>query len=265
MPHSPKYIAVQGSVGVPTPTLRQPEGDQAFINAVREEFPTVVARQALPAEAPPTIPHLALQSTTSQLAVSATRADFQKRFYGDYVEDSERCHEYLERKLRAVLQGWRATPAEPTLVGVVLTLHFSFTGEETSPVEHIVGTQLHAQVDPAYLQDVQARLGMRLDDKYFATLNVSNYEIRTLERPILPGQQAIEVKAWEGRVEDYGIELVIDVNNRLQSVVERAETPVSDQTVTDLLALVRTMASESGPAFVENGTFAVDSLLPEGA
>ena len=260
-----KYLAVQGVVGVSQSTTRLPQADQEFIDAVRDQFPTVVARQAPPAEAPPNVPHLAMQSTTSQLAVSAVRADFHKRFYGDYVDDPDRCHEYLERKLGAVLNGWNATGAPPSFLGIILTLRFSFgTDSATKPIEHMLATLLRSEVDADDLQDAQARLGAKLDDKYFLTFHASTYEERVFERMVVPGLQ-VEVKPWEGRVDDRGIELTVDVNNRLKSVVEQEEGPLVAGEVEEMLALLRRAALGSAGRFVETGEFGVEALLKEEA
>lgn len=49
----------------------------------------------LPAEAPPQSPHLILGSSSSQLAISVAQADFEVRFYGDYLDDIARGLEYV--------------------------------------------------------------------------------------------------------------------------------------------------------------------------
>ncbi len=109
----------------PYPVQRDPAKDELFIAAVRREFPNIMARQMLPVEAPSQIPHLTLGGTSSQLALSAAQADFEVRFYGDYLSDLERGLEYVERKLQRVLAGYQAIEVVPSLIGLVATLHFS--------------------------------------------------------------------------------------------------------------------------------------------
>jgi hypothetical protein len=81
---------------------RDPAKDEAFIEAVKGEFPNVISRQQLPPEALGPAPHLVLASTSSQLAVSALQVDFEVRFYGDYVDDIQRGVDYVENKLTAI-------------------------------------------------------------------------------------------------------------------------------------------------------------------
>jgi hypothetical protein len=187
-----------------------------------------------------------------------------KRFYGDFVQSLDRCHEYVDRKLRAVMEGWRAVGIEPSFVGVVLTLNFPFGESDSTPVEHILATHLRSDVDPSQVQDAQAKLGVRIADKYFATFQVSNYETVSLERPLMPGMRQVEIKPWEGSVEEVGVELVIDANNRLQQRVERSEAIVTDETVGEILGVVYQAAAVGGPGFVRDGAIRSESLLTEG-
>src|SRR5262245_27342092 len=83
--------------------VRDPARDEAFIAAVADQFPNVISRQALPAETPPVTPHLVLASSSSQLAISAIQADFEVRFYGEYITEVERGLDYVEQKLTSIL------------------------------------------------------------------------------------------------------------------------------------------------------------------
>lgn len=258
-------VAVQGVIGIAEPIAMPASIDQAFIDAVRGEFATVVARQPVPDGAPLNLPHLMLQSTTSQLAVSAARADFQKQFYGEWAQDPEACFGYAARKLRAVLAGWDATPGQPSFVGVVLNVQFPFEGDGPTPVEQILTTMLRQQFDPSVVQDAQARVGVRLDDRHFVTLHASNYENKLLERPVLPGPQIIDVKPWEGRVEQVGVSVAIDVNNRLDAINRRADPAISVTDLDSVLGIVSNAARGAARTFVETGSYDIDALIPHEA
>ena len=150
------------TVPLPPPTLTAAHGvlnlrdfvpqsagrDERFIAAVRSEFPNTLNRVSLPQEAPPNTPHLVLASTSSQLAVSRVQADFEVRFYGDYLNDNERALQYVERKLATVMAGFEAVGSTVSMIGVIGTLRFSFAGREDRPVDHILQTHLRTASTP---------------------------------------------------------------------------------------------------------------------
>jgi hypothetical protein len=230
--------------------------DEAFIAAVRSEFPNVLNRVALPPEAPPNAPHLTLASTSSQLAVSNVQADFEVRFYGDYLGDIGRALEYVERKLAVVFDAFDAPVA---IIGLIGTLNFSFAGREDRPVDHILRTHLRSPVDPAEVQDAVARIAVRLRDTYFLNLTLSNYERRSLERPLMPGS-VMRVRPWEGRIDDSGLELALDVNNNLEARTQQRDPEVTRDALRAVTGLLREVARESGPAFAETGELSTERL-----
>jgi hypothetical protein len=246
---------------LPTVSARDAGRDERFIAALSGEFPNVVSHQAVPAETPPIVPHLVLASTSSQLALSAIQADFEVRFYGEYATDPERGLEFVERKIRSILAGFDAIGEQPMMIGVVATLDFSFTNREgVSPAEHVLATHLKVQVDREAVQDALARIAFKLRDTYFVTMTVSNYETRTFERPILPGLNAIQIRPWEGRLDDAGVQLAIDINNNLE-IRTREQTPVvTDVGLRAVMQVLSEIVMTAGPAFVESGAVAVDEL-----
>ena len=134
-----------GVVTLDEPLPRRPDVDDLFIAAAANEFPVQGSRQLLPREAPLNIPHLIVQSTSSQVALSALQVDFEVRFYGDYPTDSNRCHEYIERKMTALLEALVAAGARPVLAGMVLTMNLSFQGQDDiDPVSYMLDHHVHA-------------------------------------------------------------------------------------------------------------------------
>lgn len=85
----------------------------------RREFPNIMSRQMLPPEAPSQIPNLTLGGTSSQLALSSAQADFEVRFYGEYMRDLDRGLECVEKKIQAVLSAYQAIDVVPSLIGLV--------------------------------------------------------------------------------------------------------------------------------------------------
>jgi hypothetical protein len=247
---------------VPTVTPRGAGRDEAFIAAVRDEFPNVLNRSMLPVEAPPTTPHITLASTSSQLAVSSMQADFEVRFYGDYLTDIGMGLEYVERKLNAMLAGFAAVETPASMIGLIATLHFSFEdveGDDT-PAAHILRTHLRSTIQPDEVQDALARVAVKLRDTYFVTLTLSNYETRTLERPLMPGMPAIRIRPWEGRVDDVGLELSIDINNNLEARVRREDPVVRTDGIRAVTGVLREIATDSGPEYAKTGAVSAETL-----
>jgi hypothetical protein len=255
----PTLIAAHGVLGLRDYRVRDAGRDEALIAAVRSEFPNVLNRVSLPPEAPPNVPHLTLASTSSQLAVSAMQADFEVRFYGDYLDDVARGLEYVERKLAVVFGAFEAVDAPVSLIGLIGTLNFSFAGLEQRPVDHILSTHLRSSVDPAEVQDAVARIAVRLRDTYYVNLTISNYERRTLERPLMSGG-VMRVRPWEGRVDDAGLELAMDVNNNLEARAQERDPQVTRDALHAVISLLRDVATESGPKFAETGELSTERL-----
>ena len=254
----PTLILVHGVLGLRDVVVADPGRDEAFIAAVRSEFANTLSRVSLPREAPPNTPHLTLASTSSQLAVSSIQADFEVRFYGEYIDDVSRGLEYVERKLTTVLSGFEAVGMAVATIGLIGTLHFSYAGREERPVDHILQRHLRTVVEPEQVQDAVARVAVRLRDTYFVNLTLSNYETRTLERPLMPG--LLRIRGWEGRVEDHGLELVLDVNNNLEGRTLGRDPEVTFDGVRAVTSLLRDVATTSGPTFAETGELSVERL-----
>jgi hypothetical protein len=258
---APTFLAAHGVLQLAQPLQRDPGWDETFIAAVRGQFPNTIGHTLLPADAPPITPHITLASTSSQLAVSAVQADFQVRFYGDYLSDIQRGLEYVERKLEAVLAGLDAAGSAVATIGLIATLHFSFKEMEgDEPAAHVLRTHLRIPVEFSEVQDALARVAMKVRDTYFVTLALSNYESRLLERPIMPGMSLMRIRPWEGRVEDTGLELVIDINNGLEARTSEADPVVTAEGVRAVAGLLREVATSSGPAFAETGRLSAEAL-----
>ncbi|HLX31285.1 MAG TPA: hypothetical protein VKR79_00815 [Gaiellaceae bacterium] len=244
--------------------MRDPVKDEGFVQAVKGEFPNVIARQQLPVEMLGAAPHLVLASTSSQLALSALQVDFEVRFYGDYTTDIPLAVEYIERKLATVLDGLGAVGIEPIVLGLVGVLRFPFEAEEDDgPASHVAKALFKNELEPEAIQDARGSLAVRVRDTYFVTLTLSNYETRQVERPIMPGTAglaAIAIRPWDGDVAEVGIDLTIDVNNVLEAR-ELAETPtITSVGVAATSKLFREIALTVGPKFAESGEISVEEI-----
>ena len=240
--------------GLPYPLSRRPDLDDLFIRAVRDAFPVVANRQTLAPDAPAQIPHLHLQSTASRLAVSAVGAELEARFYGDYVTDYARCREYLRSKASSVIQAWMSTgEVLPSFVGVILSANYSTQADGINPVVHLLATHMRVNAPGDATQDAMVRVGVRLSDRYFVTITLSNYESKLVDRPIFPGQ-LLQVKPWEGSIADVGISAQFDINNRLEAISQRRDPRVNAEELNSIFdVLDRTVASNR--RYIEAGDF----------
>ncbi len=186
-------------------------------------------------------------------------AQFQVRFYGDYLGDVERGLDYVEEKLFVALAGLREAELEPISVGIVASMQFPYPEGGENPAEHVLATHFRSAVDPESLQDVIARVAVRVRDTYFVTLTVGNYETRVMERPINPGFNLVALRPWEGRVEEVGIDLGIDINNNLEARLGN-KTVVTEDGIRAVTRLLRDVALSAGPKYAETGEVDIAEL-----
>lgn len=263
---APRFVRGHAVLGLAGALPENAQLDETFIAAVASDFPNVVSRQPPLAGLPAgLVPRLVLTSSSSQLVVTATQADFEVRFYGDYMTNVRSALEYVGRKLERIRQGFEAIEHTPTNIGVIATFNFSAMGQDERPAQHVLETHLNTEVDPELVQDAIARIALRVRDTYFVNLGVSNYEARVWERPIMPGAPQPVIKAWEGKLEDTGVELTVDINNGLEVRTKQADVDVTSQGVQAVLELLERVAKDAGPRYVETGEIAVDALIEEPA
>lgn len=259
---SPRFIQAHGVLGLPNAVPIDRARDEVFIRAVKSEFPNVLTHQLLPPDAPPTAPYLVLASSSAQLAVSVAQADFQVRFYADYVDDFPRGLEFVERKLRAIRAGYEAAELLPAMVGLIATFHFA--GDEIdgmSPARYIQRNLLRTEIEPEdALQDAVAKVALRVRDTYFVNLTLSNYEERRIERPVILGLGPTRVRAWEGEIQEVGLELVLDINNNLEARTKREDPVVTDDGIHAVAELLRQIGGAVGPGFADTGRVSVEAL-----
>jgi hypothetical protein len=257
----PKFLGVQGILEL-SEIGRDQARDDRFIQAVSPEFPNIQNRQILNPDAPLPAPHLILASQSSQLSLSAVQADFQVQFYGTYADDITKGLDYAERKLLAIFRALEAAGASVTSIGVVAKLHFPRTGaEEPGPAADILQTLTKVDVDSTDLADAQVRIALKVRDTYFVNLNVANYELRQFEQAVRPGMMMnIRVKPWLGTVEETGVDLTVDINNKLEAQVQMKDPQVTSEGVSAVVRMLRDIATSSGPHFAATGEISVAGL-----
>lgn len=263
----PTVIAAQSAISLPRALPFSPAIDEQLIAALAAEFPNVLFRQTPLVGTPAEGPRLVVGSTSSQLVVSQDQADFQVRFYGDFPSDVNQCLAYTRNKLEAVRTAFASLEIEPAEMGLIVQTQFSFAGAEERPTDHILATHLSIDVDPAIVSDTVARVAVEVGDKYFVTLRVADYETRRLERNVMPQaiQQPIVVRSWEGEVQDSGVSLTVDINNRLESRNLQRSPVITEQGIAAVISLARHSLIDTGPTFVATGKLDVGSLVDQPA
>jgi hypothetical protein len=261
----PKFVVARGVMELPGVSARTPAQDDVLIEALKGAFPDVAARQMLPAGLPTAIPYLALQSTASRLAISAVGSELETRFYGEFETDAARCLDYFTAKLIATLRGWAALDLEPSFLGVLVTINFPFDEAAPGPAEFIAAHHLRQEIEASSLQDAQARIAIRLEDTHFLSLQLSNYELRSYERPVFAGQRLLQVRPWEGEVDERGVELTIDINDKLALMTRDGNYTITEDELTRTMSLMRRAVELVPEQFVDRAAFNVSALTREEA
>jgi hypothetical protein len=261
---APTFLGAHGVLQLADIRQRERAVDDAFIAAVASEFPNSIMRSE-PASLPPpaATPHLVLASSSSQLALSASQADFDVRFYGEFLTDVEQGLQYVERKLRTVLEGFDAIGAQVTSVGVVAPLHFSYPlTRPDEPKLHMLRKHLRTRIEPEEVADAFARVAVKVRGKYFVNLTMNTYESRTFERPFMAMAipQALRLRPWDGKLDDIGLELLIDINNNLEGRIDRKDPVVTDDGLRAVIGLLTEVATSSGPAYAKTGHISAAAL-----
>lgn len=258
-PPAPTFRSARAVLGFPSPH-RDPQKDEVFIQAVKRDFPHLVARQMLPPQAPPNLAHVELASSSSRLTLSAAAAEFTVEFFGDHTTDHARALAYVHEKMKTVLEGLVKAGGTPTNVGIIVQLNFSLASAELGAASRqILEGHVRGDIDASIVQDAGVRVAVRVGGSHYATFNLNNYEVRGLGRPLMPGVPVV-INPWEGVVEDHGIELTIDVNDRLGELLRREHAPVDAGRLASTYAVLEQAVIVAGPAFVADGTLDTRAL-----
>lgn len=175
-------------------------------------------------------------------------------FYEDYLRSLEGAIGYLRRKLGTVVSTLTGVDVHVLTAGVILVAQYPFGGGSTEGVlRHLLQTQIRQDVPADDVVDVQLRLGLGVRDTYYVTLGVNNYETRAFRQMATPATPVISIRPWEGDVTSLGIQLVVDVNNRLAARQAGTGILVDEGGMGEILDVVLAVAEQSGPRFVETG------------
>jgi hypothetical protein len=261
---NPAINASHGTLNVllDRPLQRTDETNDRIAAALAPSFPSQSPAFQLPPGAPDDMPHLLLQSRSSQVALSRVQADFEVRFYDAYRSSFERTRAYVQEKMRAILAAWEAVGAEPVFADIALTLQYSMheQGEQLSPAKQLLDAHLRHHVSPHHVEDAKILLSLRLRDHYFVNLGIGTYEARTISRPMLAGTQQQIVRPWDGTVTDSGLQLDIAVNNRYYAIQRHEHPRVTNDELDAIVNLAWQIGQEQAAGLMEAGEIDLESL-----
>lgn len=254
----PKYPQAQCVLTFTAPALREPSRDNAIIQTLESEFPNVISRPI--GQSAPNVP-LVLASGSAQLSIGPAQAEFGVGFYGEYVTSLEGVIRYLRTKLGSVLSTLNGVDVHVLTAGVILVAQYPFAEGSTEQVlRHLLETQIRTDVPVDDVVDVQVRLGLKVRDTHYVSLGVSNYESRSFRQMATPAMPVISIRPWEGEVTERGVQLVVDVNNRLAARQADADRLLDEGAMGEILDVAAVVAEESGPAFLETGLVSSASI-----
>ena len=198
---------------------------------------------------------LVLASKSSQLSIGPGQAEFGVGFFGGHLRSLEGAMGYLRKKLGTLLSTLNGVDAHVLTAGVVLVVQFPFDAGTSSEdvLRQLLESQIRGDVPVDDVADVQVRLGLKVSDTYYVSLMVNNYESRSFQQIATPASPVISIRPWEGDVTELGIQLVIDVNNRLAVRQAESDTALDEGQLSEILDVVAAVAAGAGPEFVHTG------------
>ncbi|MCK9250030.1 MAG: hypothetical protein M0P31_13785 [Solirubrobacteraceae bacterium] len=228
--------------------------DERFIEAVRGTFPHQLQRQLLPTDAPPNLVHLALASTASQVSVSATAVELNVQFFGDFRAGQVKALAYLREKAQALFAGASSTYGTPVSIGIVKNISFETRLDDESSATALLADHHVRYGVPAHMvQEGGTRVALKVPPRHFVTLGAEVYEIRNMDRPLIPGVP-VTLYPWQANVAERGIEVSVDVNSRYASYLARDLVVADGETLESTFRLLEFIASDVAPQFAGQGT-----------
>ncbi len=224
-----KYVNAHGVLNVPVDktTPRSDEVKNVLAQSLQGLFQGR-AEQELPPEAPEEVPFLILPGRSSQIFFSQVQADIQLEFHDHYETKGELCKTLVAERMERLLRAWAAVGAEPVWQGLIITLR----APTEEAADHIFEALLRPEDGRDSVHEAKVQLVLRLRDRYFVNLSVSQYEHRTITREVTgAGGQLGPIRPWEGEVTGRGLELTVDINNRYRALVEKRHTIVDAEQI----------------------------------
>ena len=262
----PRMVNAQSVLTFGNPLPRDPARDDLLVAGLRGEFQSTVSRPMVTPGGPVVTAPLVLASNSARLTIAPGEAAFAVGFFGDYVTDLDSALTYVQRKTGTVRVALQNADVDVLVLGVLLTMQFS-TGRDG--VDEAIATVLEhhfgGTVDEHAVADAQTRIGVRVDNVFYVSMTVSNYETRTFQRAAPLGTSMISLRPWEGDVTDAGVQLTIDVNNRLEARQTTGNRILDGDRLDSIFDVLGTAARERSREIIETGHIDPAQFVPSGA
>lgn len=196
---------------------------EEFVRSLRDHFPLPPKQVPAPASAPSNVPRFILRSKNSQLFFFPERLQFQVEYFGNFESDPRLGSEYCRRKVSAALALLQsgAHVAGSSFLGVVHSFHISAGGLGFDPTTEIANAFLSPPVltNLANPFDFEVRAGVAWRDKYFLNYTFKNYRsiVTEVELSASPSDKTAKLSMSKPGLVDQGIEIMVDVNTKLQA------------------------------------------------
>lgn len=263
MPFSDLDIqAALGVLAVPVdnPAPRDEGADRAMVAAFSSEYTQASGSGAAGDPSGEAAP-LVLESRGSQITIASSQAALDVKFYGGHQHDAGVSREYFGERLASLLDAWVAVGARPVWANIVINLKSVFGTAPDEAGAHIRDHFLAEGLANQAVYDLKAQIGIRVADHFFVNLGVSPYEAKQVKRTAAADAPAATViRPWEGEVTEAGIELNIEVNNRLRANVLRQHSAVDEEELREMNDLSWDFVTRVANPLVRDGQLDLSQL-----
>lgn len=247
-----KIHAAHGVLAVPVDQLapRDEQADRALVAAFSSEYNHAALPKAVP---PDEEPPLILESRGGPLVFTRVQADLEVQFYGGHQTSAELCRNYFGDKMLRLLKVWQEVGAQPVWATIVIALKAPFEEGSDNPGAHLRDTYLSDGLADSAVHDVKAQLGIRVAEHYFVNLAVSPYEAKQVTRTGTSNSVTGVIRPWEGDITETGIDLNVEVNNRLRANVLRQHSRVDADELREMNDLSWDLVAHTATPFIRDG------------
>jgi hypothetical protein len=159
-----------------------------------------------------------------------------------------------------MLEVWQRVDARPVWATIVITLKASFGLEADKPGAHMRDHYLSDGLTDDTVHDVKMQLGIRVADRYFVNLALGPYESKQVVRNAQGNVISGVIRPWEGELTDAGIDLSIEVNDRLRANVLRRHSRVDADELQEMNNLAWDVTANTATSVVQDGTLNLSAL-----
>lgn len=180
---------------------------KSFYKSVAEQFP----------DKPEKNPHekkYLLRSKSSGLLLFVDRLVWETRYFGNYVQDYDLCHNYVYEKLFTAFKGIKTELGQSVrFLSLITNAQISCNGLDVEPVSFIQKHYLALTQHQGPYSDLSLRVALEQDKKYYINFEIGRYWSRGLEQ-VGPLPEKRTVRLHELQTLDTGIRLTVDVNTK---------------------------------------------------